>query len=145
MDIDVMELSPERVGAFDVVFFLGVLYHLRHRFLGLERARSMTKKFLIMETPVDLPDVNRPALAFYPGDELNNDWTNWWGAERDLLRRDAEKRRLSKRPSFWTLHRTAGCLCGARQLRKSGIYCGSLRPVREPRPEESSSIWIRKK
>jgi tRNA (mo5U34)-methyltransferase len=34
-DIDVMELSPERVGTFDVVLFLGVLYHLRHPLLAL--------------------------------------------------------------------------------------------------------------
>jgi tRNA (mo5U34)-methyltransferase len=29
MTIDVVELSPERVGVFDLVLFLGVLYHLR--------------------------------------------------------------------------------------------------------------------
>ena len=28
IDIDVMDLTPERVGTFDVVLFLGVLYHL---------------------------------------------------------------------------------------------------------------------
>ena len=37
VDIDVMDLSPERVGTFDVVLFLGVLYHLRH---PLSRARA---------------------------------------------------------------------------------------------------------
>ena len=29
IDIDVMDLSPERIGTFDLVLFLGVLYHLR--------------------------------------------------------------------------------------------------------------------
>src|SRR5260221_13968815 len=29
IDIDVMDLTPERVGTFDLVLFLGVLYHLR--------------------------------------------------------------------------------------------------------------------
>src|SRR5204862_763819 len=28
VDIDVMELTPERIGTFDVVLFLGVLYHV---------------------------------------------------------------------------------------------------------------------
>jgi SAM-dependent methyltransferase len=37
LDIDVMDLTPERVGTFDVVLFLGVLYHLRHPFLALEQ------------------------------------------------------------------------------------------------------------
>ncbi|HWF37651.1 MAG TPA: DUF1698 domain-containing protein [Candidatus Acidoferrales bacterium] len=79
MEIDVMELAPERVGAFDVVLFLGVLYHLRHPLLALERVRSVTKKLLIMETHVDLPHIQRPAMAFYPGRELSNDPTNWCG------------------------------------------------------------------
>ena len=79
MEIDVMELAPERVGTFDVVLFLGVLYHLRHPLLALERVRSVTKKLLIMETHVDLLQIQRPVMAFYPGDELNNDPTNWCG------------------------------------------------------------------
>jgi tRNA (mo5U34)-methyltransferase len=32
LQIDVMDLSPDRVGTFDVVLFIGVLYHLRHPF-----------------------------------------------------------------------------------------------------------------
>ena len=78
VDIDVMDLSPERIGTFDVVFFLGVLYHLRHPLLALERVASVTKRLLILETVVDLVGFNRPAMAFYPGRELNNDPTNWW-------------------------------------------------------------------
>jgi tRNA (mo5U34)-methyltransferase len=38
LEIDVPDISPEHVGTFDVVLFLGVLYHLRHPLLGLERA-----------------------------------------------------------------------------------------------------------
>ncbi len=79
IDIDVMDLAPERVGTFDVVLFLGVLYHLRHPFLALERVASVTKGLLILETVVDLVGFDRPAIAFYPGRELNNDPTNWCG------------------------------------------------------------------
>jgi tRNA (mo5U34)-methyltransferase len=79
IDIDVMDLTPERVGTFDVVLFLGVLYHLRHPFLALERVSSVTRDRLILETVVDLVGFRRPAMAFYPGQELNNDPTNWWG------------------------------------------------------------------
>ncbi|MGD8331828.1 MAG: DUF1698 domain-containing protein, partial [Acidobacteriota bacterium] len=50
LDIDVMELSPERVGTFDVVLFLGVLYHLRYPLLALERVASVTRECLILET-----------------------------------------------------------------------------------------------
>ncbi len=77
--IDVMDLSREAVGQFDLVFFLGVLYHLKHPLLGLERVASVTRKQLILETHVDLIDYPRPAMAFYPGKELTNDPTNWCG------------------------------------------------------------------
>jgi tRNA (mo5U34)-methyltransferase len=79
LDIDVMDLSLERVGAFDVVLFLGVLYHLPNPLLALERVASVTRGILLLETVVDMVGVNRPAAAFYPDRELNNDPTNWWG------------------------------------------------------------------
>jgi tRNA (mo5U34)-methyltransferase len=79
LDIDVMDLSPERVGTFDVVLFLGVLYHLRHPLLALERIASVTRELLILETAVDMVGIRRPAMAFYPGRELGRDPTNWWG------------------------------------------------------------------
>ena len=79
MDIDVMDLSPERVGTFDVTLFLGVLYHLRHPFLALEKVSSLTKEMLLLTTWVDMLNESRPAAAFYPNKELGNDPTNWWG------------------------------------------------------------------
>lgn len=79
VDIDVMDLSPERVGSFDVVLFLGVLYHLPNPLLALERVASVTRGLLILETVVDMVGVSRPAAAFYPARELNDDPTNWWG------------------------------------------------------------------
>ena len=89
--IDPSELAPEKVGGtFDVVFFLGVLYHLQNPLQVLERVASVTGGLLVLETHVDLragEDVS--AAAFYPGTELNEDPTNWWGPNprcvRDLL------------------------------------------------------------
>lgn len=78
-EIDVMDLSPERVGTFDVVFFIGVLYHLRHPLLALERVASVTDGLLIIDTHTALADDPRPVGLFYPGTELNDDPTNWWG------------------------------------------------------------------
>lgn len=79
--IDPMDLSPENVGTFDVVLFLGVLYHLRHPLLALERVASVTKDFLLLETHV----MNRhrsPMIEFYPNDELAGDPTNWCGPNK---------------------------------------------------------------
>jgi tRNA (mo5U34)-methyltransferase len=77
--IDPLELSPERIGMFDLVLFIGVLYHMRHPLLALERVFSVTRDQLILQTQVDLSALDRPALAFYQGAELNNDPTNWCG------------------------------------------------------------------
>lgn len=86
LEIDVMDLAPERIGRFDVVLFLGVLYHLKHPLLALERVASVTGERLILETVVDLAGVQRPAMAFYPGRELNDDPTNWWAPNLPGLR-----------------------------------------------------------
>ena len=79
LEIDVLELSPERVGVFDVVLFLGVLYHMKHPMLALERVAAVTARLLVVETVIDLLYAPRPALAFYPGAELNQDDSNWFG------------------------------------------------------------------
>ncbi|HWF71779.1 MAG TPA: DUF1698 domain-containing protein [Solirubrobacteraceae bacterium] len=85
VDIDVMDLAPERIGTFDVVLLLGVLYHLRHPLLALERVASVTADQLILETHVDLTWTRRPAMAFYPGMELGWDPTNWWGPNPEAV------------------------------------------------------------
>jgi tRNA (mo5U34)-methyltransferase len=77
--IEVLDLSPDTVGIFDVVLFLGILYHMKHPLLTLERVASVTRKQLIMQTQVDMLGIGRPAIAFYPGNELNGDPTNWSG------------------------------------------------------------------
>lgn len=79
LTIDPLDLSPEIVGTFDLVLFIGVLYHMRHPLLALERVASVTANMLILQTQVDLVPIERPAIAFYEGDEFNNDPTNWCG------------------------------------------------------------------
>src|SRR5262249_3595170 len=50
MDIDIMDVCPERVGLFDVVLFSGMLYHMRDPIKALQNAASVCKKHLIVET-----------------------------------------------------------------------------------------------
>jgi tRNA (mo5U34)-methyltransferase len=40
---------------------------------------SVARDLLILETVVDMAGISRPAMAFYPDRELNDDPTNWWG------------------------------------------------------------------
>lgn len=78
--VDPLELSPELVGGtFDVVLFLGVLYHMKHPLLALERIASVTRDLLILETETDNMLVPWPSLAFYPNTELAGDASNWFG------------------------------------------------------------------
>jgi tRNA (mo5U34)-methyltransferase len=77
---DLYDLTPERVGSFDVVLMLGVLYHLRDPLLALERVANLTNELLVLESLVDCVWTSRPIAAFYPADDvLPGDATNWWG------------------------------------------------------------------
>lgn len=65
--LEVIDVTEQTVGQFDLVLFLGLLYHMRHPMLVLEQLRRVTKRLLILETHVDMLSVRRPAFAFYPG------------------------------------------------------------------------------
>jgi tRNA (mo5U34)-methyltransferase len=77
--ITVEDISPATVGMFDVVLFLGVLYHAPDPLRYLRVAKSVCKEMLILETHLDALDYPRPAMVFYPGGTLNNDPSNFWG------------------------------------------------------------------
>jgi tRNA (mo5U34)-methyltransferase len=85
VEMEVLDISPERIGRFDVVLFLGVLYHMRHPLLALEKVASVTDELLIVETHVDMLQTRRPAIAMYPGHELGFDPTNWWGPNPEAV------------------------------------------------------------
>jgi tRNA (mo5U34)-methyltransferase len=84
LDIDLADISPESVGEFDLVLFLGLFYHLPDPWLILRRAASVCRRLMIVETHADLQDLWRPAMAFYPG-EVEGDPSNWWGPNAPLL------------------------------------------------------------
>lgn len=80
MVVAVEDLSPETVGGpFDVVLFLGVLYHAPDPLGYLRNVRRVTGDVAVIETAVDLLDVAVPAAAYYPGDALNHDASNHFG------------------------------------------------------------------
>jgi tRNA (mo5U34)-methyltransferase len=75
---DLMELSPERTGIFDVVFLFETIYALRDPIATLERAFSLTRKLLILSTDISLPAIGTPALAFLPHNEFCEGSSTWW-------------------------------------------------------------------
>ena len=85
-EIDVADLSTEAVGEFDIVLYLGVFYHRYDAIEALAKAARLAKHALIVETHLELRDVDVPAMAFYPGSELANDPTNWWGPNEHCMK-----------------------------------------------------------
>jgi len=78
---DFTTVDLDQVGLFDVVFFLGVLYHLREPLQALERLARVTREVAIIETAaLATPEFSaeRCIFEFFPGAELNGDPTNWW-------------------------------------------------------------------
>ncbi len=83
--LDFYELPTAGLGKFDVVFFLGVLYHLRHPLLALEIVCGLTTDVAIVESFVIDAETWKehakaiPTLEFYETFELGNQYDNWSG------------------------------------------------------------------
>jgi tRNA (mo5U34)-methyltransferase len=77
--IRVEDLSPDTVGVFDYVLFLGVLYHAPDPLGYLQRIRSVCAGTLVLETLLDATDYRRPVMVFYPGASKDGDPSNHWG------------------------------------------------------------------
>ena len=83
-ELSVYDLDPTKLGRFDIVLFMGVLYHLKHPLLALERVCSVAKDLVAVESFV-LKDRHKPGLgveseslmAFYEGDEFGGEFDNW--------------------------------------------------------------------
>lgn len=85
-EIDVIDLSAEIVGEFDVVLYLGVFYHRYDAIETLAKAARLAKQLLVVETHLELRDIDVPAMVFFPGRELANDPTNWWGPNEHCIK-----------------------------------------------------------
>lgn len=120
-DVDVLDLSAER-GMFDLVLFLGVLYHMRHPLLALERVASVTRHHLILETHVDALWTRRPEMVFYPRAELDHDPTNWWGpnpsAVAAMLQAVGFREVRLVTPDSWPYRAARAAYRSARHLRR---------------------------
>jgi tRNA (mo5U34)-methyltransferase len=76
---DFMNVDLAALGTFDVVLFLGVLYHLRHPLLALERVAGVTGELAVIETEAAVfPGSGDRALCEFVELEYKGDPTNWW-------------------------------------------------------------------
>ncbi len=76
--MSVYDLDPRVHGTFDLVFNYGLLYHLRHPLLSLDRVRAVTSGALVLETHTINVFQGTPAYLFYETDEYREP-TNWTG------------------------------------------------------------------
>lgn len=85
--VDFMETNLESLGAWDIVLYLGVLYHMEDPLRALKRVGAVTRERVIIETEaVVIPGYEHEALwRFFPGHELNYDVSNWWAPNMSAL------------------------------------------------------------
>lgn len=84
---DFMDTDLDALGRFDVVLYLGVLYHMRHPLLALERLAQVTGRLAIIETEAVATTFSesRAWCEYFETDELAGDPTNWWAPNAKAL------------------------------------------------------------
>ncbi len=86
---DFMTMNLAELGKFDVVLYLGVLYHMEEPLSAIRRVASVTAPhgLAVIETEaVEIPGLeNMSFCEFFPGKELNNDPSNWWAPNAKAL------------------------------------------------------------
>ncbi len=89
--LDMYELTPDRVGRFDIVLFMGVLYHLKHPLLALELVCALTTdlaavdSFVLREGQYPPEILARPVMEFFETDEMGGQTDNWFGPSLPAL------------------------------------------------------------
>jgi tRNA (mo5U34)-methyltransferase len=81
---DISFLTPRDIGYFDIVLFFGVLYHLKHPMLALERVCELTTDLACIESFVT-DDHGVPTMEFYEGTQLAGQFDNWVGPNVSCL------------------------------------------------------------
>jgi len=88
--LSVYDISPERLGSFDIAFCFGTLYHLRHPLLALDKIASVCTGDLFVESAIcdDFSPYQggfgkgysgqQMVMEFYPNEEYGGNATNWW-------------------------------------------------------------------
>ncbi len=89
-EMSVYDVSEARMGRFDVVFCFGVLYHLRHPLLALDRLAAVCDQAIFIESAIlddyspyrggighGYPD-GHMVMEFYPDSQYGKNSTNYW-------------------------------------------------------------------
>lgn len=84
---DFMEVDLDSLGRFDVVLYLGVLYHMENPLAALRRLYEVTAELAVIETEaIQLPGADERAVCeFFEGASLAGDPSNWWAPNAAAL------------------------------------------------------------
>jgi len=80
-NINVYDISPERLGTFDLVFCSSVLLHLRDPIKALQNIQSVTREKAIIATGIFEGYTEEPAAQF----SGHKDGATWWLPNRPCL------------------------------------------------------------
>ena len=171
LDVDFRKLSVYDVGAlgerFDVVIFMGLLYHLRHPLLALDLIREHVAGDLLVYQSLQRgsPEVEPVAddYDFFDTDvfdrpgypklhfiekKYSHDETNWWAPNAAVQRGDAAVGRVRSRrpPGGGSVHRKGGGTArrpGRAAGRLPGPVGGRRRPEHDPVGRQGGVRWLK--
>jgi tRNA (mo5U34)-methyltransferase len=103
MDMDVYDISKEKIGSFDIILFLGVLYHLKYPLLALEKIFQCLNDggMALIETEYMKNLSKEPQLWYVGGGQYNMDPTNWHIPNSSCLERMAKDVGFNKTEVVW--------------------------------------------
>jgi len=84
---DFMRADLDALGRFDVVLYLGVLYHMLEPLTALRRLRAVTDRVAVIETEgIHVPGYpDDLLLRFFAAAELHRDYGNWYATSERAL------------------------------------------------------------
>jgi tRNA (mo5U34)-methyltransferase len=152
---NVYRLSPDRHGEFDLVLFLGVLYHLRDPLLALDRIWDVCRDGGQVAVETQLLDnaMLRPngsftalkgdlveiALAqFYPGAALNGDPSNYWSPNAACMRGLLQESGFA--PTHSVVLGTRGIFQGTKTRRREQAFHRALEKSTLPEVAAASAL-----
>jgi tRNA (mo5U34)-methyltransferase len=85
-DLGVYDIRRLGVSDFDIVLFLGVIYHLKHPLLALSRLRQVMSDGAIIVVESETLPTEENVAQFYYREPYKQDHSNWWIPSLRVLR-----------------------------------------------------------
>ena len=121
---DFMTTDLDALGSFDVVLYLGVLYHMREPLTALQRVRRVTKEVAVVESEaIEIRGHSGESLLqFMAGNELRQDFGNWYVPTEAALHHLCRAAGFSRVVTFRSLPPSSPRAIARRLLRRETRY-----------------------